>query len=729
MIRVNPYQAAALLRAGAGGAGYAGYDDASQALGNTASGLGIYGGLQQRGLGGYGSAAANSAKLAGNLSSNPYLTKFGGNLAGGLNIINGIRQGGVSGYGQAGLGAAQLGSNLGAFSPAVGQFAGYAAIPLSIYNEAQNWQSGATANDALGGASTGAAIGTAIAPGIGTLIGAGLGAIGGGISSAFGGGKKDPETLNWNQYVQAYNQNPNSVGENPTQDLQNLAGIFDSRGGGANTMSMYRTYGRMGENKFLDAMTQQIHDAAKSGLITPGESASDVYNKVVNPWINSLGSNSYGNTSTGQATAGAMGNLLTNLTDEYMKGQTGGWRGVGGEQVTGITPYAQAVQSSGSATPAPAGPQSTQNTQQYPPDLFKQSWYGGKTTALSGGGAVRKVHFDDGGSYDWGSMDYTPTLSDPGASYFNDQPYSGYNQDMGDYESYINATNNPYAYGLGAGTSSGSASSAGGSSGGIQALLSAMGISGSKAASLAPYAALAPILGSMLGIGNQTTKQPTLPSQYSGPVLNIGTPNYTRQQNNLSGMTMDDWLHAAEGPQIQYYRNNAVPATQMSAPNIQAAQALSAASGQPFAGGYQYAPIAGGRPTVGGVSPSSANSAPTAQNMLYDIASNPQAAMAAGGPYDNPYEHAQGIQGHVQGPGDGTSDSIQLRNAYLSNGEYVVDAPTLSMLGNGSNDAGAKWMDKFRQHIRKKAGAHMAKGKQPMNVADAATAYAYGGAA
>jgi hypothetical protein len=70
--------------------------------------------------------------------------------------------------------------------------------------------------------------------------------------------------------------------------------------------------------------------------------------------------------------------------------------------------------------------------------------------------------------------------------------------------------------------------------------------------------------------------------------------------------------------------------------------------------------------------------------------------------------------GHVKGPGDGTSDSIALKNAYLSNGEYVIDAPTVSMAGNGSNDAGARVFDRIRRDIRKHGGKSLAKGKQPM---------------
>lgn len=50
---------------------------------------------------------------------------------------------------------------------------------------------------------------------------------------------------------------------------------------------------------------------------------------------------------------------------------------------------------------------------------------------------------------------------------------------------------------------------------------------------------------------------------------------------------------------------------------------------------------------------------------------------------------------YLQGPGDGTSDSIPARidgkqEARLADGEYVIDARTVSELGNGSSNAGAR---------------------------------------
>jgi hypothetical protein len=59
------------------------------------------------------------------------------------------------------------------------------------------------------------------------------------------------------------------------------------------------------------------------------------------------------------------------------------------------------------------------------------------------------------------------------------------------------------------------------------------------------------------------------------------------------------------------------------------------------------------------------------------------------------------------GAGDGRSDSIDAR---LSDGEYVIDAETVALLGNGSTKAGAAMLDQMRQGIRKQKGRALAKG-------------------
>jgi len=62
----------------------------------------------------------------------------------------------------------------------------------------------------------------------------------------------------------------------------------------------------------------------------------------------------------------------------------------------------------------------------------------------------------------------------------------------------------------------------------------------------------------------------------------------------------------------------------------------------------------------------------------------------------------------VRGPGTGRSDDIP---ANLSDGEYVVDAETVALLGDGSSKAGADRLDRFRVNVRKHKGKSLAAGR------------------
>ena len=62
----------------------------------------------------------------------------------------------------------------------------------------------------------------------------------------------------------------------------------------------------------------------------------------------------------------------------------------------------------------------------------------------------------------------------------------------------------------------------------------------------------------------------------------------------------------------------------------------------------------------------------------------------------------------ARGTGSGRDDTI---SAKLSDGEYVIDAETVALLGNGSTKAGAAALDQMREQIRKQKGKMLAKGK------------------
>ena len=62
----------------------------------------------------------------------------------------------------------------------------------------------------------------------------------------------------------------------------------------------------------------------------------------------------------------------------------------------------------------------------------------------------------------------------------------------------------------------------------------------------------------------------------------------------------------------------------------------------------------------------------------------------------------------ARGSGSGRDDTI---DAKLSDGEYVFDAETVALIGDGSSKMGAQRLDLMRQQIRKQKGKALARGK------------------
>jgi hypothetical protein len=90
-------------------------------------------------------------------------------------------------------------------------------------------------------------------------------------------------------------------------------------------------------------------------------------------------------------------------------------------------------------------------------------------------------------------------------------------------------------------------------------------------------------------------------------------------------------------------------------------------------------------------------------------------AYAGGGLFERGFASggvAQLSQGRmIKGPGDGLSDSIPAsidggQQAALADGEFVIPADTVSMLGGGSTDAGARRLYKMLDQVRIAAHGH-----------------------
>jgi hypothetical protein len=216
------------------------------------------------------------------------------------------------------------------------------------------------------------------------------------------------------------------------------------------------------------------------------------------------------------------------------------------------------------------------------------------------------------------------------------------------------------------------------------------GISG-LAKSAAPYAALLPLLNALSSKSGSGSGSASLPSgQSSGPTTPFPAQASPRTANPIDPNT--DWYTYGQHPEAQFFSNNSIgplmgrfvqqPQQQGALPGPSPAMPTS-----PGGGGMSIQPVTGPRPITG----------------------------AKGGALDTVEEaippETSGSR-YVRGPGDGQSDEI---DAKLSDGEYVMDAHTVSMLGNGSNEAGAKRLDELRANLRKQAAKPMAKGKQFMN--------------
>lgn len=672
-------------------------------LSDAQSALNAYKGIQNGTAQGYAGAAINSGRLAGKLGAfggpKSAINQGFGDAANALGIYSGIKQGGPSGYGGAAINAAQLGSKLGAFggaSSGIGAAAGYAAIPLALYNEVNNWESGNTGSDALSGAETGAAIGSVI-PGIGTVIGGLVGGAAGALSSAFGPGRRDPETTDWGGLTAAYNRASQQGGRQAQQNLVSgiqdpyelMAGMFDLRNGQIDKgNTLYNEYGRMGEQKFTNDLANQLNQAKASGKITPDMDASQIYSSVIDPW-----EQSWGKGANTDPNSQLIKDMTTQMISQYEGGQAAdNWRSVGGQNPFADI-YANAPHTWGQSAKTQAAPMASGKTPMVDRlGVPMQGYYaakGGHTQVLEALRRKHPPHFDDGGDVSFD--DYSGPSFTPGTDY--NSIYEGgsgsettdfSNHNFGDLQQQFDndqAINQQLGTWLdnyeSAHSASGSGSGSKGSSGGIGGL--------GKAA--APYAALLPIISGLLhktGSGGSSGSGSLPPGMSAGPTEPFQPQVSPRTSNPIDPNT--DWYTYGQHPEKEFFSNNSIG---------------------PLMGKFAQQPSS----ALSGPSPSSPGNM---HPMPVGMGDSRPVLRAHGGALDHLGEGTltPGESRYVQGPGDGQSDDI---DAKLSDGEYVMDAHTVSLLGNGSNEAGAKRLDQLRENLRKSAAKPMAKGKQFMH--------------
>lgn len=151
------------------------------------------------------------------------------------------------------------------------------------------------------------------------------------------------------------------------------------------------------------------------------------------------------------------------------------------------------------------------------------------------------------------------------------------------------------------------------------------------------------------------------------------------------------------------------------------AQMMAAMAQQRPAGQGGPMGMAQGRPPMmqGGSMPQRPMSPQNAQGMQQQqrpqMPQRPRDPKMAYYQYGNPPAQAKAMGGlsqvhsmRIGGGADGRSDDV---NAVLSDGEYVMDAETVAMLGNGSSKAGAAKLDQMRSKLRQHKGKNLASGK------------------
>jgi hypothetical protein len=283
-------------------------------------------------------------------------------------------------------------------------------------------------------------------------------------------------------------------------------------------------------------------------------------------------------------------------------------------------------------------------------------------------------------------------------------------------------------------------------SGALSTALKALGLGGGNTSNAAALNAIAGLLSAaghykQSAAGSKLPAMPALPG--SAPVAGYGPPGgYNFANYAPKGQTAapppSSYFTYGSGPEQQFFqqvqpgggkiapvtmaRGGKVPHFDMGGmvPNIGGPQQIlgqgaMAQPGQtpmtprPMMGAPQQAqPQVPQRPTAPS-GPAPLAPSPPSTMMQRMQAARPQVRpFAMGGSPGTGALSQVGQSRHVTGPGDGTSDSIPAR---LANGEYVIDAQAVSMLGNGDNSAGAKRLDEFRKNLRQHKGGALAKGQ------------------
>ena len=205
-------------------------------------------------------------------------------------------------------------------------------------------------------------------------------------------------------------------------------------------------------------------------------------------------------------------------------------------------------------------------------------------------------------------------------------------------------------------------------------------------------------LGALAGFGGLAALLQKLVGNQSAPVIGYqgGIPKYTvnRQQTPIAQQRPEGYRPGQGG--ITYF-----------APTTYSSTGTSIGSTPTGTSSAVYVPAAtptGAGSTTYVMEPGASAAADTAKTIM-PVGSDRTIPAATGG-------YMPGIAGlaggrFLRGPGDGVSDSIKARfdgsgePARLADGEFVLDARTVSEIGNGSSEAGARKLYEMVDRIHK----------------------------
>jgi hypothetical protein len=236
----------------------------------------------------------------------------------------------------------------------------------------------------------------------------------------------------------------------------------------------------------------------------------------------------------------------------------------------------------------------------------------------------------------------------------------------------------------------------------------------------APVSGLSTITTGGSNLGQTTSATPSLGALPTAPNPTMLAAAPLEKQNMILGELTNLYpqLSNIDPRLLQILSGKAKPASYYnygagsggSTPLMNASTGAASSSGMPFK-------TTGTASNTAGLTSSTGSGALSRAGLSMLDSNQTISGFTKGGLAEHNPEFITGATGHhVKGEGDGQSDSIP---AMLADGEYVFDADTVAALGNGSNDAGARILDKMRQNLRKHkrsapAGKIPPKAKSPL---------------